>query len=306
MVYLLPGASLVLAPGIVLASGELYDIDGRSYPLNAVGAQVCALARVPIDIRTMCDRLSDYFDVDPSVVAEDVRRYVIDLHQRGFVAVNQSFLGEAYAAMILVAGWLTPRQFSQMIDVGKMRLFRRYAPTFSGLARSVVEAYQAVAWVGLVITAVAAGIAVAASPTRDVGLLGARALGISIPVLFLSFLSSIAVHEFGHLVAARMMRTLVFSTYVAAGLAGISYREPDRRRRMLIVVAGPISSIVFLLVLVAVVGLTPGTFWAATTFDQLRLSGIAALLSFAAFQLLAFTPITTDGRTLLKALRSGR
>jgi hypothetical protein len=102
------------------------------------------------------------------------------------------------------------------------------------------------------------------------------------------------------------MRTLVFSTYVAAGLAGISYREPDRRRRMLIVVAGPISSIVFLLVLVAVVGLTPGTFWAATTFDQLRLSGIAALLSFAAFQLLAFTPITTDGRTLLKALRSGR
>jgi hypothetical protein len=301
--YLLPGASFALAPGVSLAGNSLFDVDGRSYSLTAVGTQICALAARPVEVNTVCLGLSEYFDVDVVELTDHVRHFVLDLHGRGLIAIQQSFASEAFAGLVNSILPAQSRDLRAMVDVGRVRMFRRYDPNLWGVLRSVVEAYQSIAWGGVLISMGAIAIAVAASPNTLVLFDGVRALAIAAPLLVLIFLASIFVHELAHLMALRLTRSVTYSTYVASGIAGLSYTQPRGYKRAFIAAAGPVCSMIFLVSLAAGIVWTPASFWAATTFDQFRLSGTFAILSFAVWQLLAFTPITTDGRTFIRAIR---
>jgi hypothetical protein len=304
MVYLLPGASFSLAPGVSYGGSELHDVDGSSYPLNAQAQLICSRATKPVEFESMCDGIAEHFDSDHERTRDDVRKFVIDLHQRGLISVQQPFGIEALVGIASAIPHLSPRNVTSMLDIGRFRLFRRYRPTVGGVLRTVVEAYQTIAWLGVLMVVAGVVVVLAVSPSVGVLLFSLRAICIVIPSLLLIFLGSIYVHELGHLAAAKWSRTLIYSTFTASGIAGISYHQRRPGIRAAIAVAGPLASIVFLAVIAATIAWSPGTFWAETTFDGFRLSILAVIVTFAAWQLLAFTPISTDGRMLLRMIRT--
>lgn len=303
MAHLLPGASFSLAPGVILCDSELRDVDGQTYPLTQVGVEICRLAARPVAFDVLTRGLSEYFDVEAERMADDVRHFVLDLHGRGLVAVQQSFLREALARLTLLVPRLRARDLGSTMDLGRMRLFRRYPPTVGGVVRTAIEAYQGVSWAGLVVALVAVLVALVASPNLVTLYLGVRALGVAVPLFFVVFVVSVLVHELGHLLLIRLTHTVAYSTYAASGIAGLSYTQPSRAKRALIVTAGPIASILFLLVVAASIAWSAPAFWALTTFDGFRLSALAGTFAFAGSQLFAFTPLTADGRVLIRAIR---
>lgn len=295
MAYLTPGAAFVVAPGVSLADDLLLDVDGRTYRLNRLGFRICQIAQKPITLDSLCRLLAASFDVPSTRIEADARAYLLDLHQRGLVSIHQSFVAECVSSMVVAFGG---RRISTAFDVARTRFFRRYPATLGGVVRSVVEAYQTLVWSGLLIAVSAVLVAVVASPGPAVAWLGARALALTVSALVLILVASIVIHELGHLLAARLASSVVYSTYAASGLVGISFFHPVVRRKLAVTAAGPTAGFLFLAGIAALCVWSPASFWAATTFDQFRLSVVVALLTFAGWHLLGFTPLTSDGRAL--------
>lgn len=53
--------------------------DEQAFETNAVGAEIIVICRQPHTLSALCDTLADRFDVDPSLLREDVAAIIPDL-----------------------------------------------------------------------------------------------------------------------------------------------------------------------------------------------------------------------------------
>ena len=282
----------------------LLDAQRNSFPLNAAGEVICDIARYPASLRVTVDELSARLDLDRSRCETDVYRFVDELHRRRLVSVHQSLVEEALVAITLLPQRLASiRRDGWATATRERRIYRRYPATVRGIVRGCLEAHQGSMWVMLALVAVAIVATIATgAPTGHLLMVTVRALALALAWYALLHWSALLVHELCHLFVARICRADVGSIYVRRGAMGLVFRARSAATARAIVVSGALGAMMHLGGALVFILAAPAEFWASAALDQLRLSGVVAVGTLIAAQLLWLTPITSDGRELWASL----
>ena len=296
---------VALAPGIRVVPGALVDVDGRTFPVDGLGEDVCRMISEPVAIRELVDGLALAYDRERDDVALGLTAFIDDLERRELLAHSASFAGELLARIAsaperLGAALVTRRA------VGAPRSIRRYPADAVGLVRAIAEAHQALAWLGLVLVAGGSVVALALAPDAVIAGLGMRTAALFGGGYVLLVLLTIAVHELAHLVAARIAGATLLCSYARLGAAGVTYIVASPARRLVITAAGPLAALTLDVAIVLGIRFGPDEFWAHAAVDQLRLSSFVVVIALGLAQALCLTPLTADGRRLRTSWRESR
>ena len=303
MRYLLPEASVALSPGVAVEDGYLRDIDGRRYPLNRVGFMVCSIATVPVDLRIVIDEISELLSEPSESFELAIRTFVVDLHARGLMSIHQSFWTEAVDSLVLTAG--SVRQSPKNIfDIFRGDFFfRRYPATTRGVLRACLEAHQLQTWLGVIVLVISLIAAVAGNQSVQSIYFVVRMALVGVSFYFLAFFSAIYVHELGHLWAAKFTKSILYGTYAAPGMAGLSFKASTPLRSLIVFACGPTTSLIYLGAVEFAIVFSPNQFWNAGGIAAIRLALGGAVLVTAIWQIFGFLPLTGDGRRIFGSLR---
>ncbi|HEU4850310.1 MAG TPA: M50 family metallopeptidase [Terrimesophilobacter sp.] len=305
MRQLLESAIVRLAPGVIAETDGLRDGDGHSYPVNAAGAVIGRLASRPVEIRAIVARLSTTLGQPVKTLEPPVVRYLLDLNERGLVSIHQSFARELIELLAGLPLGLVMRTRDRMPPASGGRISRRYAPTVANVVRGCLEGHQASMWSLLVLVVLAGTGSVLLDRTPGIGpVTPLRAILLALSFFALLHWTSILVHELGHFLVARATGSSIRAVYVRSSAMGISFRAGSRRAALLVLASGAIASLAYLLLVLVLIMSVPDALWGRAGIDQLRLSIYVAIGALALAQLACFTPITRDGRELLRSLRS--
>ncbi|MFC8039897.1 hypothetical protein ACFUOZ_11135 [Paenarthrobacter sp. NPDC057355] len=298
MSQLMPGACFSLAPGIAVEDGYLRDDQDRRYPLNSLGVKVCKSATKPVGIDELIGALLG--GKDDEDIRDSYINFINDLNRAGLVSIHQSFVVEieldATFHRTSLLGIMRPARPHRRVP-----LYRRYVPTARSLVAAVVEAHQLTMWLGVAAVVVSAVLGFAGSPDF-LRVIGARNLALSVAFLFLGIVGTAYFHELGHLLLGKIRRVCPTSVYVRSGAAGVAFGPMSALDRIRIITAGPLTGLTFVAAIEFLILRSPDGLWTRAAMDQLRLSFAAAFALIGLLQLLGLTPLTKDGRTLLKAI----
>lgn len=288
----MPGASFVLAPGVTVEDDGLVDIVGVRHRLNADALRVCENAWEPVAV----DEVAVSLGLDESSgTGEDraaLEAFLVDLNGRGLISIEQSFVRETRARLGDVVAVVRRGTGS-----GAARVVRRYRATVGSILHACVEAHQVLMWAGVAALAIAIGLQLALGADEpSLSALGVRALAISVSGYFLAILATSIVHESGHLVAAYAVGGTVLGVTSRPGTVSVVFTAPSAAAARVVRAAGPLAGLVPGILVVLVVVFTPGALWAEAGMDRLRLPLVVAAATLALTQVVAFTPLTADGR----------
>ena len=296
---------VALAPGIRVVPGALVDVDGRTFPVDGLGEDVCRMISEPVAIRELIDGLAMAHERRRDEVAVGLTAFLDDLERRELLAHSASF-GQEALARISSAPERLGTALATRRPVPAPSTVRRYPANAAGLLRAIVEAHQALAWLGLAFAAGGSGVALALAPDAVIAVLGVRTAALFGGGYLLLVLVTIAVHELGHLGAARIAGATLLCSYARLGAAGVSYVEASPARRLAVTAAGPLAALGLDIAVALVIRFGPDAFWARAAVDQLRLSALVVVIALGVAQLLCLTPLTADGRRLRVSWREWR
>lgn len=75
------------------AETVMMSIDhGEYFRLNSVGGLVWGLLGQPQTVEAICAQLCANFQVDPTTCAQDVKTFLVDMHQKGIVTITEPAL----------------------------------------------------------------------------------------------------------------------------------------------------------------------------------------------------------------------
>ncbi|MDR2381166.1 MAG: hypothetical protein LBE08_08360 [Bifidobacteriaceae bacterium] len=180
---------------------------------------------------------------------------------------------------------------------------RRYPPNSLGIARAVVRSQGVVAVAGLVVCLVLGVVVGLVYGAIDfANRQTAEALVIGPAVMGLAHLGILFVHEWGHLVAARLAGLKPAYAFSEGRKIGIVRSRGGRVALALVSMAGPISAAAVALLLVAAIQAVSPGYWVTSP------SGMASscLLLYCVGHLLSLLPFAGDGRNVLRAIVGGR
>jgi hypothetical protein len=246
----------------------------------------------------MAERLDAQLGCGVGLALSDCTALVAVLDRASMIEVE----GADSLAVGLRDAWKT--RGASLLSLDTLRLARggrrrRYPPTGLGIAKAVVRSQGVIAVAGLLVCMVlGVAVGVAYEATDFLNKQTADALVIGPAVLGLAHLCILFVHEWGHLIAARLLALRPAYVFSEGRKVGMVRLRGERSSLAVVSAAGPVLASATALAAVGAIQLVSPGYWVTSP------SGMASscLLLYAAGHLLSLLPIAGDGRNLMRAL----
>lgn len=300
-------AVLCLSPGVEISTGCLRDMLGTEYPVNPAGELIARLVAKPVSFQSLAEVLARIFGMPRVEIDSILSAYVSNLQCYGLLSVHQSYVREMFDS---IGMWPYILFASVVLRTKPIKAYasrRFYRTDARSILRAVVESQTPL----LVIMSIASTMfiyLISFVLPLSVDLDGYRAAMIAFIVagMLLFVMSVTFVHEFSHVIAARLSHRQVLAIRSQRLAVSVIYRRKHSDWWIsvcFVSFAGPLAGFLYSFL---IAGLVLGVFsanWQFAQLDTIRLAFSSGAMAVGVLQLLSLVPFAGDGRAIVNSIK---